>query len=272
MIKNKDYCVYMHTSPKGKKYVGITCRNPLYRWQNGQGYKHNVHFNKAIIKYGWDNFKHEILESGLCKEEAEEKEIFLIKELNLQNPNCGYNLSSGGAVNRGFKYSAQSRKKLSDSLRGIVRSEKYKENMKIACANHKPTTEAILKSQEVCKRAVRAYSINGEKLQDFDSMVDAAEKLNGVNDSSMITKCCKSEVKQAYGYIFRYLECAPEKIDAVKTHKKPIVQYTLNGEEIKWFQSAKEASYSIQKDSTCIIACCKGKRKTAYGFVWGYAL
>jgi len=261
----------MHTSPNGKKYIGITCCNPLYRWQNGQGYKHNAYFNKAIIKYGWDNFTHEILESGLSKEEAEEKEICLIKKLNLQSPQFGYNLSSGGAVNRGFKFSAQSRKKLSDSLRGIVRSEEYKENMKRACANHKPTREAILKSAEVCKRAVRAYSIMGDKLQDFDCIIIAAERLDGVNDASLITKCCKGEIQQAYGYMFRYLECAPERIEAAQTHRKPVIRYAISGSEVNRFKSAKEAADLMLKDSTCITACCKGKRKTAYGFAWSYA-
>lgn len=30
-----NYCVYKHTSPSGKVYVGITKLKPKYRWNNG---------------------------------------------------------------------------------------------------------------------------------------------------------------------------------------------------------------------------------------------
>ena len=66
------YCVYKHTSPNGKVYIGITSQNPIARWRNGKGYSNNTHFKNAIDKYGWDNFKHEILHSELSKEEAEQ--------------------------------------------------------------------------------------------------------------------------------------------------------------------------------------------------------
>lgn len=44
-----------------KKYVGITRK----RWANGKGYRDNIHFNNAILKYGWDNFDKQILYEGL---------------------------------------------------------------------------------------------------------------------------------------------------------------------------------------------------------------
>ena len=70
-----EYCVYMHTCPKGRVYIGITRNNPLKRWQNGTGYRTNEYFTRAIKKYGWENFKHEILFTGLSEKEAQEKEI-----------------------------------------------------------------------------------------------------------------------------------------------------------------------------------------------------
>ena len=61
MLNNKKtYTVYCHTSPSGKRYVGITCKSLNSRWQNGKGYLYNKHFYSAIQKYGWENFKHEI--------------------------------------------------------------------------------------------------------------------------------------------------------------------------------------------------------------------
>ena len=63
----KNYCIYKHISPNGLVYIGQTCQNPIYRWRRGHEYKGNPHFTRAIMKYGWDNFIHEILFNNLNK-------------------------------------------------------------------------------------------------------------------------------------------------------------------------------------------------------------
>jgi len=50
----------------------------------------------------------------------------------------------------------------------------------------------------------------------------------------------------------------------------PICMCNKNGELIKEFNSIKEAADYIGKDTGNICQCCKGKLKTAYGFVWKY--
>lgn len=68
-ISMKKYCVYCHTNKiNGKKYIGITSQKPQHRWKNGQGYRNNEYFFRAIEKYGWHNFTHEILYTDLSKE------------------------------------------------------------------------------------------------------------------------------------------------------------------------------------------------------------
>ena len=62
-----EYIVYMHISPSGKKYIGITKQNPKRRWNSGNGYKNNDYFTKAIKKYGWNNFLHIILAENLTE-------------------------------------------------------------------------------------------------------------------------------------------------------------------------------------------------------------
>lgn len=55
----KLYIVYAHVNKlNGKTYIGQTCQSPERRWRNGDGYKHNLYFRRAIDKYGWDNFIH----------------------------------------------------------------------------------------------------------------------------------------------------------------------------------------------------------------------
>lgn len=94
-MSETNYYVYKHTSPNNKCYIGITCQNPSRRWRNGNGYSEQF-FWKAICKYGWDNFTHEILYSGLTKNEAEQKEIELIKQYKSNDRRFGYNIDNGG--------------------------------------------------------------------------------------------------------------------------------------------------------------------------------
>lgn len=95
--KDATYSLYMHIFPNGKKYVGVTSQKPENRWLlNGIGYKGQPFMWKAIQKYGWDNVEHKILETGLIEEEAFQKEVDLINQLNLTDSKYGYNISEGG--------------------------------------------------------------------------------------------------------------------------------------------------------------------------------
>lgn len=59
---NLNYLVYVHTNKiNGKKYVGQSS-NIVERWRNGgKNYFSSIKFFRAIQKYGWENFTHEIL-------------------------------------------------------------------------------------------------------------------------------------------------------------------------------------------------------------------
>lgn len=116
---NKTYCVYKHTNKfNGKVYIGITSQLPEKRWKNGYGYEGNEYFFRAIQKYGWnDGFDHEIIVSGLTKENACVIEIELIKTYDSTNSDKGYNFSSGGDCgNAGCTSSEEWVEKMSEAL------------------------------------------------------------------------------------------------------------------------------------------------------------
>ena len=130
-MKDNTYSVYKHTCPNNKVYIGITHRKPSKRWGNGLScYKHNKHFINAILKYGWDNIKHEILFSELSKEEAENKEIELIQYYNSTNRKYGYNTCSGGRVNKGFHISEKGKLAISKAQKGRKRTPEEIELMR----------------------------------------------------------------------------------------------------------------------------------------------
>ena len=125
-----DYCVYKHTTPSGKVYIGITSKRPETRWNKGLGYRDNAHFVRAIKKYGWDNIKHEVLATGLEPEEAFAEERRLIAECRATDPNYGYNISEGGESGyTGVSPSAETRKKNGDAHRGRKASEETRKKM-----------------------------------------------------------------------------------------------------------------------------------------------
>ena len=94
-IKN-NYSVYKHTDPNGKIYIGVA-KDTIKRWAGGHGYN-GQELGEAIKKYGWNNFKHEILFENLTKEEASNIERKLILEYDSTNPEKGYNRRAGGGI------------------------------------------------------------------------------------------------------------------------------------------------------------------------------
>lgn len=99
---NKTWIIYKHTCRiTNKAYIGQTSQaNPNQRWRNGNGYKprsstYTALFWNAIQKHGWENFDHEILESGITsQEEANNREIYWIAFYDTFYN--GYNLTLGG--------------------------------------------------------------------------------------------------------------------------------------------------------------------------------
>lgn len=58
---------------------------------------------------------------------------------------------------------------------------------------------------------------------------------------------------------------------AIEKCKRAVVQYSLDMVKIKEYSSTKEAGDAMGAiNGSNIVACCKGKRKYAYGFVWRY--
>lgn len=84
--------IYVHTNKiNGKKYVGKTIQEPSRRFRNGESYKSCTNFYRAIMKYGWSNFDHEVIFTVLDISQMNNIEEHFIKSLNTLAPN-GYNL------------------------------------------------------------------------------------------------------------------------------------------------------------------------------------
>lgn len=201
------WCVYKHTCPNGKVYIGITGRDPLKRWSNGNGYKNNVHFSSAIMKYGWDNIKHEILSSGLTKIEAEAEEIKQIKLHKSTQREYGYNKSTGGGCCKGYtwKLTAEQRANQSaaqiklhaDGRGNVFKNQKGKNN---AFYGHRHTEEARQKISAAQYKPVIQYSRTRAFIAEYANAYQASLQ-TGI---SHVRECCEKQRKTAGGYFWEY--------------------------------------------------------------------
>lgn len=179
-----DYTVYKHTSPSGKVYIGITKQKPQDRWKNGHGYLNKNKYDeytqpamaKAIVKYGWDNFQHEILFTGLTKEEAKTKEIELISEYKSDDRRFGYNIEHGG----------NSVEKFSDETKAKIRRSKLGEK------------NAMYGKPSHLRKRVRCI----ETGVIYNSMTEAAKDV-GV-ERTAISNCCRGLTQTAGKFHWEY--------------------------------------------------------------------
>ena len=206
-MNSNTYTVYMHESPHGKKYIGITSRNPVKRWgYNGYCYRTNVHFYNAIKKYGWNNFKHTILFTHLAKEDAEQKEIELIAYYKTTDKDYGYNIENGG--NSVGKHSEETKKKIAQSRIGKCHSEEAKKKMSEHSKGNKAWNKGLHMTEEEkfnnAMKQKRKPVICVETNVYYFSLCEAGRK-TGI-DISSIMRACKGKVPRAGGYHWIYEE------------------------------------------------------------------
>ena len=213
----KSFCVYKHTCPNGKAYIGITCQKPKRRWRNGEGYTRspsNPHFKRAIEKYGWDNIKHDILHDGLDEQTAKKAEIELIAHYKTQDYKHGYNITSGGDGIRGYKHTEEFRDKQrmawtgSKINLGRKHTEEARRNMSLShmgnknALGKKRSEDAIRRAAEKAMKPV-IMICDGTEIARYVSVLSASKDI-GIHPSC-ISRVCNGERKQAGGYNWKYV-------------------------------------------------------------------
>ena len=225
MDSNINYCVYKHTTPNDKVYIGLTGQALDKRWRDGDGYRTQL-FYRAIQKYGWDNIKHEVLEDNLSYEDACKKEIYYIQKYNSTNKNFGYNVAVGGGLVNvtpvcmysyyGDLLKTYESSSIASKLTGIHdnaitnASNGYSKSAggyvwrKLGDSFDKyPTPELddymLIKNG---KTKIKQYDLYGNLLNTYNSLIDC--KLEEHYVFYNIYKCCIGEVNTVYGYIWRF--------------------------------------------------------------------
>ena len=232
-----EYSVYRHIAPNGKVYIGVTSQDPKKRWLCGHGYDRNDYFRKAIKKYGWDNFRHDVLMSGLVKEKAAKIERFYIACFDSANPEKGFNLDTGGFI--AGKHSAQTRRKISET--------------RIARGYRSPTEGKHL-SAETKKKISEANKGNHNHTVWTDEQKEKLRQSKRGENNPNYGKPMSDKCRQAL----------------LTKNSKPVEQ-VKDGFVIATFSNAVEAMRATGVNSTNICRVCNGRRGTAGGFEWRFA-
>lgn len=193
-----DYVVYIHQNKvNGKRYIGIT-NNVLKRWYgNGKKYENCPIFNAAIKKYGWENFYHVVIVSGLSLEEANILEQFYIGQYRTREKERGYNIQPGGHFvpsMSGKHHSKEAKRKIGNANKGKAHSEKQNKQ------HSEYMTGLLVGNRNGKSRAVRCIT-TGEI---FESQGIAA-KSKSVSQSK-ISLCCQGKRTHTRGLKWEYIK------------------------------------------------------------------
>lgn len=219
--------IYLRTNlVNGKQYVGQTKDMKLRNnaWKCLKIYYANKHLTEDREKYGVDSFNFEILKE--CDgSEGDFWEQYYIKEYNTKYPN-GYNMSDGGKGTPKVYRSEETRKKLSESLKGRhfspktefkkghVMSEETRKKLSQSLKGHLAwnkgkhhTKETRKKISEAGKGIIKKrqkiyqYTLDGKLVKVWDSAKEC--KISGYTECS-IYSCCRGERKTHKGYRWSY--------------------------------------------------------------------
>lgn len=249
-MDGRNYCVYRHIFPNGKLYIGMTGQPPKERWKRGgNGYRTQELVWRAIRKYKWENIKHEIMFDNLTREEAENKEVELIKLYNSDNQQFGYNCTSGG---ESYVPNEYTRNKISESLKGkpISEEHKRKQSEKMSGKNHPNYGKHL--SEETKKKIGDANR----------GRVFTTEQRKRMSDSHK-GKELSDGFKESWGKYKGSLNGMSKKVCQIDCY---------TGKLITVFDCIVDAATSTGKSSCSsgIVAVCKGRRKKANGYTWAY--
>lgn len=266
-MEKENYKVYIHIFPNKKVYIGITKQKPEYRWRNGKHYYNNDYMTNAIIKYGWENIKHEIFFNNLSKKEAEQKEIELIRKYKSNIREFGYNILDGGNVSNGM--TEKGRQNMIMKNKGKHRSPETEfKKGNIPWTTGKKMTKAFKQKLSEVHKGIKLSEEAKAKVSQNNARYWKG-KTRSTETKEKISNSLKG--KKGYWNGKHHTEETKQKISqskkgTVSKFRKKVLCVETN----IIYDSITEASLKTGASTSKISSCCNGKRKTTGGYHWKY--
>ena len=222
--------IYKYTSPNGKNYIGQTTYSLKERAKtsNGSGYSNCTIFFRAIQKYGFENFKYEILGEYLIEELDEKEKFFIEKEKAIQTN--GYKIKSGVAavfekgkirkerINQfdlsgnfiksyeSLRITAEENNTSYQAISAVLRRIRKQHNGFIYRYEGEESPSPITKIK-THGRITAQYDMNDNFIQSYLSANQAAIALGkNSNAGRNIRAVCNGDRQSAYGFKWKYLD------------------------------------------------------------------
>jgi group I intron endonuclease len=182
-----------------KVYVGSATKDFRIRWRiHLSNLRLNKHHSKylqnSFNKYGESNFIFEILEECL-PEFCLSTEQYWMNMLNVCNRKYGYNATPVAGNRSGFRFSEESKRKMSNSQKGISRnvgkvmSEKTKNKLSIIVKEwHKNNKEKFFKNREIIYTPIYKFCTITNDVIKYKSLTEAS-LLNNLSKQNIRYKC-----------------------------------------------------------------------------------
>ena len=291
---NPKYIIYMHTSPSQKKYIGITKQDPSQRWgKDGHRYKRCTSFWRAICKYGWNNIKHEIIDTADTLEEANHKERYYIEKYQTHDSRYGYNCTNGGDGVEGWKANDLQKQRNSDAKKEMwqnpnIRDRLTKERQtrastmaererlsKISRSTWQDETQSSRLKEHLKKIAQdpvcleqRSKKMHAKWENDDEYKAKMLNHLSKVHSDENIKKQHSEHMKLLWK---ENRDAFLENRKYLKGAENPTARAVRCVELNKVFESARAAEVATGVSYKNISNVVRGKNKTAGGYHWEYA-
>lgn len=284
--------IYCYTNlVNGKRYIGQTI-HPVDRHcshiRNEYRVQDKTPFHMAIMKYGCENFKYNVLELCIAQtrdelqRELNNLEITLIAENNTRDKENGYNISAGGQLNDTFK-GAPSPKPVDmfDMDGNFIRSfssvseaqnlfQLSGNGIQKVCNHEQTSSSGHLWAWEgelpvvPNKDVICQYDLKGNYVASYQNASQAALAV-GAKTVSGLHAALKDKYRIGYGFYWR----------KYKTDKLPlsdfpnaIYSYNLYGEFLKGYITLADAVKDVQASGTSAICASLYHNKSYKGRVW----
>lgn len=122
---------------------------------------------------------------------------------------------------------------------------------------------------ENIKKKIAQYSIDGKFIRTWDSITEAEETL-GLNS---IYAALVGISKYCGEYQWRYYEENTDDIEKTTTKERKVYQFDLQGNLLKVWKTAVEASKEFENPNSARAAignCCNGRTRQSFGYYWSY--
>lgn len=117
---------------------------------------------------------------------------------------------------------------------------------------------------------------DGKRYLDYDVLIASYLQTKSLTETSKIYNCDPGHLSQILKN--NNIEVLNSQTVNLQKYGHLIHQYDLTGKYIQTFESEKSAARAVRPNTTSVGGVaghigevCKGKRKTAYGFIWRYA-